>query len=163
MLEWFIANGWALWLAVFLVLAVIEMLTLDLFFIMLAGGALVALLSALLGAPIWLQVIVFCVVALVMILFLRPIALRHLHRGPVNSLSNVPRLLGQSALTLTDVTPDGGRIKIGGDVWSARSPGGLIPSGHQVTVHAIEGATAVVVPLAAPGNGTGQHSAAAGH
>ncbi|NKX49657.1 NfeD family protein, partial [Arthrobacter deserti] len=64
MLDWLVTNSWVLWLALFLLLAMVEIMTLDLFFIMLSAGALAALFAALVGAPFWAQVVIFCVVAL---------------------------------------------------------------------------------------------------
>ena len=72
MFEWLGENWWALWLTVFLAFAVIEMITLDLFFIMLGGGALAGLVADFAGADLWLQIVVFCVVSLLMIAFVRP-------------------------------------------------------------------------------------------
>ena len=66
MFEWLGENWWALWLTAFLAFAVIEMITLDLFFIMLGGGALAALAADFAGADGWLQIVVFCVVSLLM-------------------------------------------------------------------------------------------------
>lgn len=144
-MDWLVQNGWALWLSVFLVLAVIEMLTLDLFFIMMAGGALAALASYFVGAPLWLQIVIFCVVALLMIVFVRPLGLRRLRRGPADQRTNVERLLGQSALVLEDVSETAGLVKIGGDTWSARTRGGtVLQSGRRVLVSEIDGATAIV-------------------
>lgn len=149
MFEWLFENGWALWLIIFLALAVIEMLTLDLFFILMSVGALAAVVADLLGAPLWLQVIIFCIVALAMILFVRPIALRHLHKGPNDLRTNVDRLIGHAAIVIEPVTSDGGRVKIGGDIWSARSANGAaLAMGNNVEVTAIEGATAIVVAAA---------------
>jgi membrane protein implicated in regulation of membrane protease activity len=147
MIEWIVANSWVTWLVVFLILAIVEMMTLDLFFIMMSSGALVALFAALLGLPFWLQVVIFCVVALLMVLFVRPVALRHLHRGPRDLATNVDRLIGESAIALESVTDHSGVVKIGGDTWTARSAdGSAIPAGQRVSVSRIEGATAVVTP-----------------
>lgn len=121
MFEWLFENGWALWLIVFLILAGIEILTLDLFFILMSVGALAALISYFLGAQLWLQVVVFCVVALAMILFVRPIALRHLHKGPNDQRTNIDRLIGHPAVVVQAVSTEGGLVKIGGDTWSART------------------------------------------
>ncbi|MBT1001762.1 NfeD family protein [Paenarthrobacter sp. DKR-5] len=158
MLDWLVGNGWALWLAVFLVLAVVEMLTLDLFFIMMSGGALAALVAYFLGTPLWLQIVVFCVVALLMILFVRPLGLRHLRKGPPEQRTNVDRLLGQPAVVLEDVSEAGGLVKIGGDTWTARSRGEIFPAGTRVAVSEISGATAIV---AGPGTVAepGRHAA----
>src|SRR4029453_14875632 len=78
MFEWVGQNWWALWLTLFLVFAAVEMLTLDLFFIMLGGGALAGLVADFAGADLWLQIIAFCVVSLLMIGFVRPVAPKHL-------------------------------------------------------------------------------------
>jgi membrane protein implicated in regulation of membrane protease activity len=146
MFEWLGENWWALWLTVFLAFAVVEMLTLDLFFIMLGGGALAGLLADFAGADLWLQIVVFCVVSLLMIAFVRPVALKHLRKGPADQRTNVDRLIGESALVMETVSTSSGLVKIGGDVWSARSENGVLNAGQRVVVSAIEGATAVVVP-----------------
>lgn len=148
MFEWLSQNWWALWLTVFLVFAAVEMLTLDLFFIMLGGGALAGLVADFAGADLWLQIVVFCVVSLLMIAFVRPITLKHLHKGPAEQRTNVDRLIGESALVMEAVSATGGRVKIGGDVWSARSESGVLAEGQRVIVAAIDGATAVVAPQA---------------
>lgn len=146
MFEWLGENWWALWLTVFLTFAVVEMLTLDLFFIMLGGGALAGLLADFAGADLWLQIVVFCVVSLLMIAFVRPVALKHLRKGPADQRTNVDRLIGESALVMETVSTSSGLVKIGGDVWSARSENGVLNAGQRVVVSAIEGATAVVAP-----------------
>ncbi|WP_247040498.1 NfeD family protein [Arthrobacter rhizosphaerae] len=150
MFDWLGENWWALWLTVFLAFAVVEMLTLDLFFIMLGGGALAALVADFAGADLWLQIIVFCVVSLLMVGLVRPVALKHLHKGPAEQRTNVDRLIGESALVMESVSSNGGLVKIGGDVWSARSKDGVLEAGQRVVVSAIEGATAVVVPQPEP-------------
>ena len=146
MFEWLGQNWWALWLTVFLAFAAVEMLTLDLFFIMLGGGALAALVADFAGADLWLQIVVFCVVSLLMIAFVRPVTLKHLHKGPAEQRTNVDRLIGETALVMETVSATGGRVKIGGDIWSARSDSGNLTEGQHVIVAAIEGATAVVAP-----------------
>ena len=90
------------------------------------------------------QVIVAAVVALLMILLVRPVALRHL-RGNKETLTGTAALVGQEALVLEQVDTMRGRVKIGGEVWSARSEdvAGIQP-GAMVTVLRIDGATAVV-------------------
>ncbi|WP_394937710.1 NfeD family protein [Psychromicrobium sp. YIM B11713] len=155
MFEWLFENGWALWLIVFLILAGIEILTLDLFFILMSVGAFASLVSYFLGAPLWLQVVIFCVVALAMILFVRPIALRHLHKGPHDLRTNVDRLIGHPATVVEPVSVESGLVKIGGDTWSAKlRGGGALPVGSSVIVTEIDGATAIVAAVpAAPTQG----------
>ena len=144
MFEWLGENWWALWLTAFLAFAVVEMLTLDLFFIMLGGGALAGLVADFAGADFWLQIVIFCVVSLLMSAFVRPVALKHLHKGPEEQRSNIDRLIGQPALVIEAVSGTSGLVKIGGDVWSARSTAGVIDPGATVQVTKIDGATAVV-------------------
>ncbi len=145
MFDWLGHNGWAVWLVIFLLLAVVEMLTLDLFFILMSVGALAALISFFLGAPWWLSVIIFCVVAVGMILFVRPIALRHLRKGPPEQRTNVDRLIGHSAVVVESVTGTSGLVKIGGDTWSGRTRNGtILAPGQEVHVVSIDGATAIV-------------------
>ena len=136
MFEWLGENWWALWLTVFLAFAVVEMLTLDLFFIMLGGGALAGLLADFAGADFWLQIVVFCVVSLLMVVFVRPVALKHLKKGPADQRTNIDRLIGESALVMETVSTSCGLVKIGGDVWSARSEQGVLNAGQRVVVSA---------------------------
>jgi len=148
--QWMLDYGWAVWLVLFLALAAIETLTLDLFFAMLSVGALAAMLAAVFGAPLFLQVVVFCIVALLMIVLVRPIALKHLERGPKDRRSNIDRLIGEPAVALEAVSGSAGTVKIGGDIWTARTPdGSSLNAGAPALVTRIDGATAVVV--AAPG------------
>ncbi len=156
MFAWLGENPWILWLVLFLGLAAVETLTLDLLFLMLSLGALAALAASFVTGSFFLQGIVFCVVSLLMVLLVRPIALRHLKAGPGEQRSNIDRLIGEPALALETVTSYSGTVKIGGDTWSARTLGGLsVPAGTRVAVARIEGATAVVEPVH---DGGGPHS-----
>lgn len=143
MLDWLVQNSWAFWLALMLVFIAIEMLSLDLWFAMLSGGALGGVAAALLDAPFWLQVLVFGLVSLALILGLRPVAIRHLKRGNGEALTNIDRLIGAGALVLEPTSRLTGTAKIDGEIWSARSDdhGPLAPGTHAVVVR-IEGATA---------------------
>ena len=143
--EWMLSYGWAVWLVLFLGFAAVEALTLDLFFGMLAVGALAAMLASFFAAPLFLQVVVFAVVSVLMIGVIRPIALKHLQQGNKDQLSNIDRIIGAPALTLESVTASSGTVKIGGDTWTARSADGSpLPAGVEVSVARIDGATAVV-------------------
>lgn len=147
-MEWLLDNGWLLWLVLFLGLAAVETLTLDLFFIMLSVGALAALVATFAGAGLVLQIVVFAVVSLLMILVVRPVAVRHLKKGPADHLDNVDRLIGAAAVALEPVTAHSGTVKIGGDTWTARSVDGVaLPAGTRLAVARIDGATAVVGPV----------------
>src|SRR5690625_3384307 len=73
-------EPWMIWLAIALLFGVIELLTLDLIFAMLAGGALFGMLTNLLGGNIWLQVVVFALASLLLLMLLRPWGLKYLFR-----------------------------------------------------------------------------------
>ncbi|GAA4379040.1 NfeD family protein [Paeniglutamicibacter cryotolerans] len=145
MFEWILSNGWLFWLALFLLLAIIEMMSLDLYFIMLGVGALGGLSVALGNGPLWLQVVLFCVVSLAMIFTVRPVAIRHLNKGPGALLTNVERLIGEDALVLEPTTKMAGRAKIGGETWSVRTEDDSpLEPGSYGTVVRIAGATAFI-------------------
>lgn len=132
---WFVAAG---------VLLVVEMLTVDLLFASLAFSALLAAGANALGYGVAIQGIVFGVGAVSSLMFLRPIALRHLKKTPADHATNVDALIGAPALTLSAITENDGLVKLSGETWSARSNKGEIENGVRVEVVAIEGATAVV-------------------
>jgi membrane protein implicated in regulation of membrane protease activity len=134
------------WIAVALALGALEIATLDLVFLMLAGGALVAAVAAPLGLSLFWQVFVAIVASVAMLALIRPIALRHLHKSTPESRTGIAALIGRQALVLDRVDAHTGRVKLAGEVWSARSydPDLVLDAGSMVDVLAIDGATAVV-------------------
>lgn len=141
--------AWIGWLVLILVFLVIEMLTLDFTFLMLSIGGIAGLGVDLIGAPIWLQVIVAAVVAAVLVMLLRPPLLRRLRRGEDPTPSNVDALMGIPGQVLATVTSLGGQVKLSnGDIWTARSVGSAeIDPGTSILVSRIDGATAFVTPV----------------
>ncbi len=135
--------GWAILIVLFLV---IEILSLELTFLMLAIGSAAGLVASLLGAPIWFQGVVAAIVSILLLMFLRPSLLAHLRRGGDATPSNVEALLGMAGTVVETLTPATGQIKlVNGDVWSARSEDTISsPPGTPVRVTRIEGATAIV-------------------
>ncbi len=133
-----------MWLAASGALLVVEILTVDLLFASLAFSALLAAGANALGFNVVVQGIVFGVGAAGSLMFLRPIALRHLKKKPADHATNVEALIGAPALTLSAVNENSGLVKLSGETWSARSNTGEIEVGLQVEVVVIEGATAVV-------------------
>ncbi|MEV7875457.1 NfeD family protein [Microbacterium sp. NPDC089188] len=139
--------AWIGWLVLILVFLVVEMLTGELTFLMLAGGSAVGLGTGVLGAPLWLQVVSAALAAVALLLFLRPPLLRRLHRGADARPSNVEALLGLEGLVLSRVSPAvAGQVKLAnGDVWTARSDGDTrLDPATRIEVVRIDGATAVV-------------------
>jgi membrane protein implicated in regulation of membrane protease activity len=136
--------AWLIWLLAAAVLAGGELLSLDLVLIMLAGGAGAAAGAAALGAGSLLQAIVFAVVGLGLLLGVRPVARRHL--SVRHTRTGVEALTGAPALVLEPVDRHSGRVKIGGEVWTARSfdDTQTFAAGEHVQVMEISGATALV-------------------
>lgn len=133
-----------MWLVVSGILLVVEILTVDLLFASLAFSALLAAGANGLGLGVVAQGVVFGVGAAGSLMFLRPIALRHLKKKVADQATNVEALIGATAITLSAITQLQGLVKLNGETWSARSTIGEIQEGVQVEVVAIEGATAVV-------------------
>ncbi|HUR73066.1 MAG TPA: NfeD family protein [Sporichthya sp.] len=138
-------DAWVWWVIAAAGLAAVEVFTLDLVFIMLAGGSLAAAGVAGGNGNVALQLAIAVVVALVGLAGLRPVALRHLKTTP-ELRTGTAGLVGQEALVLEDVGPHGGRVKLAGEVWSARSYDGAstFPAGESIAVLQIDGATALV-------------------
>ena len=138
--------AWIVWLVLILVFLVVEMLTVELTFLMLALGGIVGLAADLVGGPLWVQVIVAAVSAFALLVFLRPPLLRRLQRTADARPSNVEALLGIDGLVLATVSRVSGQVKLAnGDVWTARSDSDIrLDPGTRVEVARIDGATAVV-------------------
>jgi membrane protein implicated in regulation of membrane protease activity len=145
LVEW----GWVLWLALILVFVIIEVFTLDFTFLMLAAGSLGGLAAGFFRAPIWAQIVIAGVLALLLLFLVRPSLLRAFRKGGDPTPSNVDALLG---LTGVVVTENAARIQVklaNGETWTSRladDVDGELVEGERVVVTAIEGATAVVVP-----------------
>ena len=137
-----------LWGVLAAVLVVAEVLGLELAGLMLAGGALVGLLAAALGAPFLLQVALAGTGSVLLLGVVRPVARRHL---AVRGLPNDPgsALQGVTALVVEAVSDDGGRVRVHGELWTARPalPGTVIDSGSTVWIGAVTGATVQVHAL----------------
>jgi membrane protein implicated in regulation of membrane protease activity len=138
-------DEWVLWMVAAGVLAVGEMFTLGFFLGPVAVAAVVAAIVALAGGGVALQWIVFSAVAAASLLVLRPIARRHL-RTPMQLRSGTAALIGSPALVMERVDGRGGQVKIGGEIWSARSfdEDQAFEPGTRVEVLKIDGATALV-------------------
>ncbi|HEY7397425.1 MAG TPA: NfeD family protein [Gaiellaceae bacterium] len=138
--------AWLVWAIVAVVLGIGEMLTPGLFFLgPLALSAGAAALTSLLGGGLALSLIVFIVAAIASLAFLRPIARRHM-RMPVLSRTGTDALVGRKAIVTRRIDQHGGRVRIGGEEWSARTylDGQVVEEGTSVDVIQIEGATALV-------------------
>lgn len=135
-----------IWLIAGLVLVSAEVLSGEFVLLMLGGGAFAAAIASLLGLPVLGSTLVFAAVSVLLLFAVRPALRRRLDRGVTPHAMNVQALVGGSAVVVARVDGHGGRVKIGGDVWSAKAlDGRQIEPGQQVTIVTIEGATAMVV------------------
>jgi membrane protein implicated in regulation of membrane protease activity len=138
--------GWVIWAILAVLLALGELATPGLFFLgPVALAAIPAGIVALLGGAAWLQVLVFILGSLATLGIVRPIARAHLH-VPALTRTGTAALVGTRALVLQRVDVNGGRVRIGGEEWSARAymEDQVLEPGTRVEVAKIEGATALV-------------------
>lgn len=139
-------NMTTIWLIVFVVCIVAEIISMGLTTIWFAGGALVATVVAAIGAPLWLQITVFAVVSLVLLYFTRPIAVKYFNKDRVKT--NAESLVGKQAIVISEVDnlQGIGQVTVGGQEWSARTTeeGITLPVGSVVVVRAISGVKLMV-------------------
>jgi membrane protein implicated in regulation of membrane protease activity len=148
-------DAWVFWLISATVLAIAEVLTLTFVLGMIAGGAAAAAVAAAIGAPTVAQVVVFGVADGLLLGLVLPIVRRHRHM-PAAIRTGTAKLIGTRAMTLSEITTaNGGRVRIGGETWTARpyADGLVIPAGEWVDVLEIDGVTAVVHPTSVPFTG----------
>jgi membrane protein implicated in regulation of membrane protease activity len=137
--------AWVIWAILAVLLALGELATPGLFFL---GPVALATLPALFVSffvPAWAQVLVFIAATVASLAILRPIARSHL-RMPALTRTGTAALIGARATVLERVDADGGRVRIGGEEWSARAymNDQVLEPGTRVEVAQIEGATALV-------------------
>jgi membrane protein implicated in regulation of membrane protease activity len=138
--------AWLVWALVAVFLAIGEVLTPGLFYlgpIALAAGA--AALAAALGGGWVVDLVVFVVGSGASLGVLRPVARRHIHL-PAEMRTGTAALLGATGVVVEEVDRRGGRVKIGGEVWSARAfdESQVLVPGTEVRIAEIQGATALV-------------------
>jgi membrane protein implicated in regulation of membrane protease activity len=140
-------NAWIAWLIVAAVLGVAELMTTTFALGIIAVAALVAAGVGGLQAGLPFQLLAFVVAAGAGLGFVLPVARRHIRQPPLLR-TGTAALVGKRASVLEEVTGHTGRVRIGGEIWSARSYDEtlVIPTGATVDVMQIEGATALVYP-----------------
>jgi membrane protein implicated in regulation of membrane protease activity len=146
-MDWLADHMWVGWLTAAVGLAALELVSLDLFLIMLAGGALVGTLTALVGGPVALQVVLALISSVALLSVIRPNVVRRLHSGP-DLKTGADALIGKRATVLREMTHHApGRVKIGGEEWTAApyDEDDSIEAGEVVDVVQIKGATAYVL------------------
>jgi len=146
--DWLGENAWAIWLSIAFLLAVAEILSLDLVLIMMAAGALAGAGVAVVAPGLWwLQILTAVAVSFAMLLLLRPTVMAKVRNMP-GYRSSASKMVGSTGFAVSEITRGGGEIKVDGQSWSARpySSDLVIEQGTEVEVYEIDGAIAVVYP-----------------
>ncbi len=146
--DWLGDHAWALWLSLAFLLAVAEVLSLDLVLIMLAVGALAAAGVAVIAPGLWwLQILVAAGVSVGTLLLLRPTLMARVRNLP-GYRSSTDKMIGSSGVAVSQIDRSGGEIKVDGQSWTARpySSDLVIEPGEEIEVYEIDGAIAVVYP-----------------
>ncbi|MBE6269456.1 MAG: NfeD family protein [Prevotella ruminicola] len=136
MIDYIMQHLWQMWAIVAIVCLILELTAGDFFIICFAIGAVPAAIVAALGAGTYYQIVVFAVVSLVSLFYVRPFAKRYLHRGEDKRISNADALLGRQGRVVETIQPGGfGRVQIDGDIWKATAKeGSEIAEGANVVV-----------------------------
>lgn len=137
------------WLVLMVIFLIAEASTVAMVSLWFAAGALAGTITALLGGPGWLQVLLFILVSAGLLAALRPFARKRLR--PRIESTNVDAVIGAEGYVIEDIdnVAAAGRVKLGGMDWTARSEdGSAISAGTLVRVARIEGVKAFVTPVA---------------
>lgn len=148
LIDWLGDNAWALWLSLAFLLAVAEVLSLDLVLIMLAVGAVAGAGVAVVAPGLWwLQIVVALGVSFGMLALLRPTLMAKVRNMP-GYRSSTAKMVGSTGVAISEITRNGGEIKVDGQSWTARpySADLVIETGTEIEVYEIDGAIAVVYP-----------------
>jgi membrane protein implicated in regulation of membrane protease activity len=145
------SSNAAVWLAVAVVLAALEAGTAQFVSIWFSAAAIAATVAALLGAPFWLQLLIFVAAAAILVVLTRPLARRIAHASPgkirpAQTPTNADRAIGETAIVTRDIAGGCvGQVKVNGLDWSAAAAEGAeILAGERARVLAIEGAKLIV-------------------
>ena len=147
--------NWAaiVWLALLVLFFIVEASTVTVVSVWFAAGAFVSLIASLLGAPTWLQIVLFFVVSIALLFALRPVTKKYF--TPRLTKTNVDSVIGSTGYVTipVDNMKAEGQVKLGAMVWTARSTSGdLIPEGTLVRADRIEGVKVFVTPVEIPAN-----------
>ena len=136
----------AVWLVAMIVLLIIEGIVPGLVSIWFAIGAFAAMISAILGAPLWLQVLWFFAVSILTLCLTRPFAKKYVNSRATPT--NADMLIGKECVVTEEIDNvlGTGAVTVGGKVWTARAeePDGKAETGKVMTVVKIEGVKLIV-------------------
>ncbi len=135
------------WAVAVIAFVILELATVGLASIWFALGALCALIAALLGAPVWLQVVWFVIVSVATLLLTRPLAKKYINSKTM--ATNADRVIGGKAVVKEriDELAGTGAVLADGKMWTARTADGSVAEpGDIVTVLEIRGVRLIVEP-----------------
>lgn len=122
MIEYLSQHLWQMWAVIAVVCLILELTAGDFFIICFSIGAVFAAISDPLGLGFYWQIVVFAIFTLLSLYFVRPFALRYLHKNEENRVSNADALIGRRGRVVEPIEAGGfGRVAIDGDVWKAIS------------------------------------------
>ncbi len=140
MFAYFTGNIWAVWLIIAIVCMIVELTSFDFFITCFAIGALGAMLVSFTGCPLWVDVVVWAIVSVLSLCFVRPVLTKYLHHPSHKRKSNADALIGRHGVVTEKINPHGyGYVRIDGDEWrSVTLDGSAIEAGTNVEVVARE-------------------------
>ena len=122
MIEYLAENMWQVWAIIAIVCLILELSSGDFFIICFSIGAVFAIISDVCGLGIYWQIFIFAIFSLLSVLFVRPVALRYLHKNDPNKPSNADALLGRTGKVTEPISAgQSGYVQIDGDMWKAVS------------------------------------------
>lgn len=131
------------WLIIFVVLLLLELMTTSLVSIWLSLGALIAFFTSLLCDITWIQIIVFFVVSIISLVATRPLVKRYIN--PKIEKTNYDRVIGKTAVVTKNITKmENGEVKIDGNLWTAKTEDEDIKKDEKVEILRIEGVKLIV-------------------
>ena len=140
-----------IWFGLLILYGILEAVTVSVVSIWFMAGSLAAILAALCGASLPVQIVLFLAVSVALLACLRPLVRKYV--SPKITATNADRVIGKTAVVTESIDNIAaqGAVKVGGVVWTARSSGGKpIAAGAQVQVDRIEGVKLYVTPAEVP-------------
>lgn len=156
---------WIGWLALGVIFIIIELVTLEFTFLMLAAGALIGgLIVNLFGGPWWLQILCASALSVLLLFTIKPLLLRRIHRSDPDVKTNVDALYGLGGRITQRFVQNAGLVRLdNGETWTARlaasQTGADLDVGDRVVVASVHGATVEVVPAASIAGATDERTA----
>lgn len=140
MVDYLMHNLWLVWTLVSIICLILELTNGDFFIMSFVVGGVAAAISAAIGVTWWLQILIFALFTILSLIFVRPFALKYLHRGGDHRVSNVEALIGREGIVTEAIGRNSrGRVQIDGDYWLAVSEdGNEIEKGEKATVVSVE-------------------------